>query len=305
MNNKTLARQALSISQTGKLPLPDGGFLDFSAAQQAAQRGTVLYRPDELARWRETLRQPENGFRRSPNRRAAQIEVTPESTQQAANRLLVKEGLGDVVLLNFASAKNAGGGFLNGAKAQEEDLCRSSGLYLCQLEQPDYYAANRAEKSMLYTDHILYSPRVPFFRVSGDGLLDACFYSPRVPFFRVSGDGLLDACFYPSVITAPAPNAGVFLQREPHGASALAAALQRRADYVLAVAKHQAQKNLVLGAWGCGVFRNPPEQVAAAFAQSLRQPEFADCFERIVFAIYDRSPGKAVFKAFAAQFQAA
>lgn len=285
MNNKTLARQALSISQTGKLPLPDGGFLDFSAAQQAAQRGTVLYRPDELARWRETLRQPENGFRRSPNRRAAQIEVTPESTQQAANRLLVKEGLGDVVLLNFASAKNAGGGFLNGAKAQEEDLCRSSGLYLCQLEQPDYYAANRAEKSMLYTDHII--------------------YSPRVPFFRVSGDGLLNECFYPSVITAPAPNAGVFLQREPHGAAALAQTLQRRADYVLAVAKDQAQKNLVLGAWGCGVFRNPPEQVAAAFAQSLRQPEFADCFERIVFAVYDRSPGKAVFKAFAAQFQAA
>ena len=142
------------------------------------------------------------------------------------------------MLLNFASAKNAGGGFLNGAKAQEEDLCRSSGLYLCQLEQPDYYAANRAEKSMLYTDHII--------------------YSPRVPCFRVSGDGLLNACFYPSVITAPAPNAGVFLQREPHGAAALAAALQRRADYVLAVAKHQAQKNLVLGAWGCGVFRNPP-----------------------------------------------
>ena len=285
MNTKTLAQQALRISQTGKLPLPDGGCLDFSAEQQAAQRGTVLYRPDELARWRETLRQPENGFRRSPNRRATQISVTPESTQQAAYRLMVKEGVGDVVLLNFASAKNAGGGFLNGAKAQEEDLCRSSGLYLCQLEQPDYYAANRAETSMLYTDHIL--------------------YSPRVPFFRVSGDGLLGACFYPSVITAPAPNAGVFLQREPHGAAALATALQRRADYVLAVAKHQAQKNLVLGAWGCGVFRNPPEQVAAAFAQSLRQPEFADCFERIVFAVYDRSPGKAVFKAFAVQFQAA
>ena len=107
------------------------------------------------------------------------------------------------------------------------------------------------------------------------------------------------------MITAPAPNAGVFLQREPNGAAALAETLQRRVDYVLAVAKDQAQKNLVLGAWGCGVFRNPPEQVAAVFAQSLRQPEFADCFERIVFAVYDRSPGKAVFKAFAAQFQAA
>ena len=281
MNNNTLAQQALTISQTGKLPQPDGSFVDFSAEQQAAQRGTKLYRPSNL----NTLRQPENAFGQSPIPRATQIEVTPESTQQAAYRLMVKEGLGDVVLLKFASAKNAGGGFLNGAKAQEEDLCRSSGLYLCQLEQPDYYAANRAEKSMLYTDHIL--------------------YSPRVPFFRVSGDGLLGACFYPSVITAPAPNAGVFLQREPHGAAALAATLQRRADYVLAVAKDQAQQNLVLGAWGCGVFRNPPEQVAAAFAQSLRQPEFADCFERIVFAIYDRSPSKAVFKAFAAQFQAA
>ena len=47
------------------------------------------------------------------------------------------------------------------------------------------------------------------------------------------------------------------------------------------------------------------QTIAAAFAQSLRQPEFADCFERIVFAIYDRSPGKAVCKAFTAQFQAA
>lgn len=278
MNNKTLAQQALTISQTGKLPLPDGSFVDFSAEQQAAQRGTKLYRPSDLANWRSTIRQPET----APTRCTTQISVTPESTQQAAYRLIVKEGVGDVVLLNFASAKNAGGGFLNGAKAQEEDLCRSSGLYLCQLEQPDYYAANRAEKSMLYTDHII--------------------YSPRVPFFRVSGDGLLNECFYPSVITAPAPNAGVFLQREPHGAAALAQTLQRRADYVLAVAKDQAQKNLVLGAWGCGVFRNPPEQVAAAFAESLRQPEFADCFERIVFAIYDRSPSKAVLQAFERAF---
>ena len=155
MNAKTLAQQALRISQTGKLPLPDGGCVDFSAEQQAAQRHTVLYRPSDLARWRDSQRQPENEFQRSPSHRATQIEVTPESTQQAAYRLLVKEGLDDAVLLNFASAKNAGGGFLNGAKAQEEDLCRSSGLYLCQLEQPDYYAANRAEKSMLYTDHII------------------------------------------------------------------------------------------------------------------------------------------------------
>ena len=54
MNAKTLAQQALRISQTGKLPLPDGGCLDFSAEQQAAQRHTVLYRPSDLARWRNS-----------------------------------------------------------------------------------------------------------------------------------------------------------------------------------------------------------------------------------------------------------
>ena len=107
------------------------------------------------------------------------------------------------------------------------------------------------------------------------------------------------------MITAPAPNAGVFLQRDPDGAAALAQTLQRRTAYVLAVAKAQGQKNLVLGAWGCGVFRNAPEEVAAVFAQSLRQPEFVGCFARVVFAVYDRSPNKAVFGTFAAQFGAA
>ena len=70
-------------------------------------------------------------------------------------------------MLNFASARNPGGGFLRGAKAQEEDLCRCSGLYETLLECPTYYSVNRHQKSMMYTDHIIYSPKVVFFRTGG------------------------------------------------------------------------------------------------------------------------------------------
>jgi uncharacterized protein (TIGR02452 family) len=137
------------------------------------------------------------------------IEVTDETTQAAARRLVVVESVLDLVLLNFASARNPGGGFLSGAKAQEEDLARCSGLYPCLLTQPGYYEENRANESALYTDNIIYSPNVPWFRTR----------SRDVP----------DTVFLASVITAPVPNAGVALQRDPTCGPDIEIALRRRA----------------------------------------------------------------------------
>lgn len=131
---------------------------------------------------------------------------------------------------------------------------------------------------MLYTDHMIYSPAVPFFR---DDRLH-----------------LLEESFELSVLTAPAPNAGEHLRRNEGDHASVERALEARAAMVLAAARHHAHRILVLGAWGCGVFRNDPAFVADVFARLLASPSFAGAFDRVVFAIYDRTAGQKTLRAF-------
>jgi len=210
------------------------------------------------------------------------MEVTPETTTAAAHRLVHVEGVERVAALNFASAKNPGGGWLGGARAQEEDLARCSALYRCLLAQPRYYEANRAHPSFLYTDHVI--------------------YSPAVPFFRDDDHRLLEEPFPVSIITAPAPNAGEALRRDPSAGPQLRAVLASRAGKVLAVAAHQGHRTLVLGAWGCGVFRNDPRNVAGVFDDWLRSQDVSGVFERVVFAVYDRTRTRGALRAFEGRF---
>ncbi len=273
MSLKGLAQQTLAIVDDGGYSLPTGERVEIKAAVAAALRGTRLYAPDQLA----ALVAGPAGDGRPPT-----IEVAAETTCAAARRLAAT---GPVCALNFASAKNPGGGFLGGARAQEEDLARCSALYPTQLTQRGYYDANRATDSMLYTDHLIYSPAVPFFR---DDRLD-----------------LLPRPYLCSVITSPAPNAGEALRRDADAGPAIRATLERRAAMVLAAAQAEGERRLILGAWGCGVFRNDPELVAAIFATHLGSPRFAGAFDEVVFAIYDRSAGQPTLASFVRRFGAA
>ncbi|MEO6575413.1 MAG: TIGR02452 family protein, partial [Polyangiaceae bacterium] len=203
---------------------------------------------------------------------------TTETTAQAARRLAEREGELGAVALNFASAKNPGGGFLGGAKAQEEDLARCSALYECLLTQRAYYDANRSLGSALYTDHMIYSPDVPFFR------------NERLE--------LLETPFLVSILTAPAPNAGAVWKNHPEDGPQIRTTLDDRAKKLLAVAADRGHRCLILGAWGCGAFHNDPSHVAEAFAVHLASPAFAGAFERVIFPIYERGSERKNLAAF-------
>jgi uncharacterized protein (TIGR02452 family) len=207
------------------------------------------------------------------------FEVRNESTLTAILRL-IDDGLSPAAL-NFASAKNPGGGFLGGARAQEESLARASGLYAAIVDQP-MYAHHRALRDALYTSWAIYSPGVPIFRGEDGRLLDV----PRLCAF----------------ITSPAVNAKVVLEQDASRGDEITAAMSERVSRVLAIAAEHEHRALVLGAWGCGVFRNDIDEIAGLFHASLNE-NFRGAFERVVFAILDSSRDERFIAPFRSRFE--
>lgn len=165
------------------------------------------------------------------------------------------------IALSFANGVTPGGGFLSGARAQEEALCRQSGLYPTLLGDP-MYALHRAR-----TD----------FESS-----DACILSPDVPFFRDDQGALLDNPWCLSLLTCAAPVATRVGQ--PRSADLTRARIRR----VLGVSAAFGYSSLVLGAWGCGAFGNDPAITARDFRETLEGP-FSGLFRDVTFAICDWS----------------
>jgi len=259
---RAVARETVEIVARGSYVNGAGVGVPLGEQVGAAVAGTQLYLPeDELA-------EPAAGGG------APVVEVTNETSLSAARRLGE-----DVACLVFASARNPGGGFLNGAQAQEESIARASALYACQTAEPEFYAYHRSHSDLRYSDRVIYSPRVPVFRDDSGALL---------------------AQPYPvSFLTAAAPNLGAIRANQPERAESVPAALRSRAARVLAVAAAHRHRALVLGAWGCGVFGNDPALVAQTFAMLLPG---AWGFDRVVFAVYDAAPATPTYAAFARVF---
>lgn len=267
-----LARQTVEIVEQGSYVLPDGRVVEITPEVQASLAATRFYRPEELEQIRhEVMAQP------TPDSPPF-IEVRNETTLAGLFRVLAETG-GPVAALNFASAKNPGGGFLNGSQAQEESLARSSALYPSLRRAPEYYERHRASSSCLYSDAMILSPDCPVFRDDEGRLLEQ-----PVP-----------ATF----ITSAAPNAGAVAHNNPEELPLIQETLRRRAEYVLALAAHQGYGTPILGAWGCGVFRNDPAKVAEAFAGHLGRGGIGwGRFQRVVFSVLDTSPAQETFGAF-------
>jgi uncharacterized protein (TIGR02452 family) len=278
-----MARETLAIVDAGHYATSDGRRVDIGAAARECIVGTRLWQPDELAALRARI-----AARPRPERGATTFTTADEGTLAAARRLCA-DGSAQVGVLNFASARNPGGGFLGGSQAQEESLARSSALYASQTAEvaAPFYAHHRAEKSVLYTDRVIVSP--------------AC------PVFRDDEGRLLDSPYNPTFFTCAAPNAGALSDhRDAEGLASLPGIFARRAAHLLAAAVETGCDVLVLGAWGCGVFRNDPVLVAGIFrALLVEDGEFAGRFAHVSFAVLDNTPARACLRAFEDAFAGA
>lgn len=189
-------------------------------------------------------------------------EATVESGEIAVERTdtvsAIYSAKGKVIVLDFASFIHPGGGYANGAWAQEEALCSESNLYPILVSRKEsFYDANRQySRGGLYTDRSLFVPDVVFARGGS---------------VRKAG-----------IIVTAAPNR-IWALEHHRDQKEIDADLANRVSTVMAIAADQGCDTLVLGAFGCGVFGNDPVQVAGLFKQWLDANP--NVFAKVVFAI--------------------
>ncbi len=243
-----LGKSAVKASSQGYYLNSMGEKVDWSLDVEKACRGKLSIPPDSPLSQNKNARFP-----------ITRVQVVNDTTLSASRRL-IESGLGPLAL-NFANGVQPGGGFLTGALAQEETLCRSSSLYKTLVNDPMYeFHANRGRQDS--TDWAIYSPQVPVFRTDDGSTLDH--------FWRLS------------FITCAAPYARSIGQPESGDL------LKQRIHRLLAIAEALGYSTLVLGAWGCGAFFNDPNRTANDFRSAIEH-EFNGAFSNITFAITDWS----------------
>lgn len=243
-----LGRSAVEIARAGRYRLSDGREVSIAQAMKVAVASRVSIPPDRVLRTRKRAR-----------KRTLEVELCNETTLGAA-RAMVDLGLRPLAL-NFANGIEPGGGFLNGARAQEETLCRSSGLYLT-IEGDPMYGTHR--------------------RNSLEESSDWAILSPDVPVFRSDSGEFVESPWLLSFLTCAAPYAP--LVRQPRSGDLL----RKRILRVLEIASAHGFRDLILGAWGCGAFGNDTRRTASDFRDALLG-RFYGHFDRVHFAICDWS----------------
>lgn len=263
MNNISIAKETINITKNGGYTLSGKEIRLIGGDHRAVE----VYSPERGAALIK---------RNAVSGDMCRITVTAEDSFQAARRY------SGACVLNFANAHHVGGGFLMGANAQEEALCRCSTLYASISSKPaaEMYHFNNTHPSAVESDYMLYSP-------------DVCV-------FRDHKYNFLEEPFSVSVITAPAPNR--------HGAAMFASSelikktFIRRIRILLAIAAEHGHKDIVLGAWGCGAFGNSADDVSEYFRRVIIGEGFGRLFNEVCFAVYGREDGRN-YRAFKSRFE--
>ena len=204
---------------------------------------------------------PEKKFERT------RVDVNRWRSFEAAWRARNENPSARIGVLNFASATMPGGGVKIGSGAQEECLCRCSTLYpvlTTSANQKNFYRMHRVRHDPLHTD--------------------ACIYSPDIRVIKsdIAKPARLEEKHWLTVdvLTCSAPKLNVIEIEDEK----LFDIHVRRGRHLMKIAAHHGLDVLILGAFGCGAFKNEPKIVAGAYKELL--PEFDGFFDRVIFAVY-------------------
>ncbi len=221
----------------------------------------------------------------------AKVIVSGKRSLEAAESY-AKQGK-KVCVLNFASATNPGGGVVSGSSAQEECICRCTTLYPClNVEQMwnEFYKPHRKAANPLYNNDCIYTPNVCVFKS------DTNFPEPlpKKEWWNVN----ILTCAAPNLRERPSnamnPHAGNTAAKITH--SELERLLTARIRRIFEIAVTNGNEVLILGAFGCGAFRNPPELVARVFNKVMQ--DYLCYFDAIDYAVYHTEHEVANYEAF-------
>ncbi|KAF8173220.1 hypothetical protein K438DRAFT_1920949 [Mycena galopus ATCC 62051] len=265
---RAIAKATLDVISSGKVAVK-GSVYDLNGLMAESKQQTAYYSPDSLlSTWRSfSPAQPH------PTAVNTIMEFLETTTLDAARNAGLQGRMRPIGVLNFASADQPGGGFINGATAQEESIARSSTLYaslMTPTAQQFYTLHTEDPRDGFYTHAMVYSPHVVVFR-SDDGDL--------VPPMEID------------VLTSPAVHAGL-IRRHTSGAAVerdIKRAMRERMARILFLFERRQVQNLILGSFGTGVFQNDVDIVAEIWAELLfgHSARFAHSFHYIAFAVKD------------------
>ena len=229
--------------------------------------------------WRDTVRQVREGEVPLPDssskyneclltvklpkvrKRIGRVSVYNADTFDIAKQA-IRKGLNPLVL-NMANHLQAGGGVANGARAQEECLFRRS----------NYFATLTDNLYPLKDNEIIYSPKVHVFKDR--------YYKPSELWHC--------SCLAVAALRRMRYASDTYNPRER-------AMMQQKIEMMFQIAIHKGHDSLVLGAFGCGAFNNPPIEVCNLFEEAINK--YRHYFKKIFFAVmadYD-NPNYDIFR---------
>lgn len=259
-----VAKETMRICECGYYEV-DGKRVELNAASKEDYSEVKVYSPDTLDNIHMEHIEIEN-----------MEKVKCKFTFSDLDSLEAAAKYENALVMNFANAHVPGGGFLAGATAQEESLCRCSTLYasISSDKAKEMYSYNTKHLSSTDSHYMLLSPNVKVFRNHKCELL-------KIP-------------YNVGVITVPAPNRrgkAIFTPK-----SVLEKVMTERIRYMLNVAHDNKYTSLVLGAWGCGAFGNKTEDVAGYFYRVLIEEQQAQWFDEVCFAVLGGGKKLDIFK---------